>query len=95
MNVRWSDAALEELGRLVARFQEVAPAYGDRLLERVFQAADRLALFPESGRVVPEFGLPELREVIIRLYRLLYGLGPEGIEIHAVFHGAMQLNEPD
>jgi len=32
----------------------------------------RLAEFPELGRVVPEFDLPEIREIVVRSYRVIY-----------------------
>ncbi len=93
MNVAWSNEALDELAQLAARLREISPAYETRLLERIFEASDRLAQFPESGRMVPEFGEPQVREVIVRPYRLLYSIGADGVEIHAVFHGSMKLDD--
>ena len=50
----------------------------------------RLATFPELGREVPEFGRPDLRELICRSYRIIYRLRPakERIEIVRFWHGA-------
>lgn len=93
MSVARSVEALEELAHLAARLRDVAPSFETRFLERIFDAAARLGLFPESGRIVPEFGEPHLREVVVRPYRVLYSLGPDGVEVLAVFHGAMSLDE--
>jgi toxin ParE1/3/4 len=32
----------------------------------------RLAEFPELGRVVPEFDIPAIREIVVRSYRVIY-----------------------
>jgi plasmid stabilization system protein ParE len=31
-----------------------------------------LAEFPELGRVVPEFDIPTIREIVVRSYRVIY-----------------------
>ena len=49
------------------------PEAAIRWLEGLFKATDRLETFPESGRIVPEIGLPEFREVVYRrAYRVVY-----------------------
>lgn len=51
-------------------------------------AVDRLGVFPESGRVVPERNTPEIREVIVRPYRIVYRLRPGLVEIATVFRAS-------
>lgn len=48
---------------------------------------------PRSGRIVPEFENPELREVIYGNYRIVYRVigSNEDIEILAVVHGARDM----
>jgi len=50
----------------------------------------RLADFPEMGRVVPEFGRDEIREIVVRSYRVIYRVdaGQERIEVIRFWHGA-------
>ncbi|MFH1114782.1 MAG: type II toxin-antitoxin system RelE/ParE family toxin [Pseudomonadota bacterium] len=38
------------------------PEAGERLVEENVSAVERLADFPRSGRIVPEFGVANLRE---------------------------------
>ncbi|HET7450028.1 MAG TPA: type II toxin-antitoxin system RelE/ParE family toxin [Gaiellaceae bacterium] len=54
---------------------------------RLEQAAE----YPESGRVVPEVGAPDVRELIEWPYRLVYRVRPEVIEVVAVIHGRQDL----
>lgn len=39
---------------------------------RAFAATDRLAEFPRSGRIVPELGREDVREILIQSYRIIY-----------------------
>jgi plasmid stabilization system protein ParE len=54
---------------------------------------ERLGAFPESGRVVPELDKPEIREVIVRPYRIVYRRRPGLVEIATVFRSSRQLPE--
>jgi toxin ParE1/3/4 len=49
-----------------------APEVGERLLGEILSAVERLSDFPESGRIVPEFGLENLREIIHPPFRIIY-----------------------
>jgi len=53
-------------------------------------AADRLS---GVGRVVPERNDPQLREVIVRPYRVVYRLRPGVVEIATVFRASRMLPE--
>jgi len=48
-------------------------------------------LFPLSGRIVPEFEIKEIREVIEGSYRIIYYIKPDQIDIIAVLHGSEQI----
>jgi toxin ParE1/3/4 len=48
------------------------PEVGQRLLAEIFSAVQRLADFPKSGRIVPEFGIERLREIILPPFRIVY-----------------------
>ena len=50
-------------------------------------------MFPNSGRIVPEFGDSAMREILWRNYRLVYRLVGENVEVVTVFHGARLLGE--
>jgi toxin ParE1/3/4 len=49
-----------------------------------------LADFPGLGRVVPEFGDPSLREIVVRSYRIIYRVEPRDCRVDVVrfWHGA-------
>ena len=65
------------------------------MTDRLFDAAGRLELFPLSGRVVPEVGREDVRELIVGGYRVVYQVRGEEAEILAVTHAARPLDEVD
>jgi len=59
-----------------------------RVLEQALAAADSLATLSERGRVVPERNDPDLREIFVFRYRLLYEVEPAQVRVVAFLHGA-------
>ena len=85
MNVEWADAARESVTRVATDLRQWSVPAAEKLVEAVAQAALRIERFPESGRIVPEFATPLIREVIVARYRLVYERFPDRVEIVA-FH---------
>jgi plasmid stabilization system protein ParE len=58
----------------------------------VLAAVERVAIFPNSGRVVPETRDPSLRESVLGNYRIIYRMRGECVEVLTVYHGARLLD---
>ncbi len=87
--LRWTRHAREDLASIRAFISEQSPNYAALVVGRIIAATDRLAQLPESGRAVPEFEHPGVREVIYRPYRIVYRLvGTDEIHILTVHHAA-------
>ncbi|MGE5294279.1 MAG: type II toxin-antitoxin system RelE/ParE family toxin [Solirubrobacterales bacterium] len=88
--IRWAPSARLDIRELAAYIAESRPQASAHFITQVFLAVERLADFPESGRVVPEFGDPGLREIIRRPCRIVYRIRTqEGlVEIVRVWHAA-------
>jgi plasmid stabilization system protein ParE len=69
------------------------PAAAQRFGKEIKQKVTRLARFPNSGRIVPEFPTSGLREVIVGQYRIIYRVlsRKSRVEILTVHHGARQV----
>jgi plasmid stabilization system protein ParE len=57
------------------------PAVGDNLLREIVSQVERLGAFPESGRIVPEFGIANLREIICSPFRIIYRLDESKVRL--------------
>jgi toxin ParE1/3/4 len=88
MRIVWSLEDIEEARQYIARDR---PAAAESFVDRIFEAAERLIEHPLSGRIVPEFEHPALREVILGSYRIIYFAHPEMIQVSTVFHTARLL----
>jgi Plasmid stabilization system protein len=61
--------------------QQQIPEVGNRLIKEIISQFERLAEFPESGRIVPEFNIENLREIIFAPFRIVYRLDGNKIKI--------------
>jgi plasmid stabilization system protein ParE len=86
----WSPRSIRDLESIHQHIALDAPAYADLVVHRLVVAPDRLRQFPESGRVVPERGQPEIRELIVRPFRVVYRLRGDAVEIVTVFRASRQ-----
>jgi len=75
-------------------FDQQVPAVGERLLREIISQVERLADFPESGRVVPEFGIMNLREIIYSPFRIVYRLDKSRVRIVRVWRSEGLLKMP-
>jgi plasmid stabilization system protein ParE len=57
----------------------------------VFDQCQVLSNQPESGRIVPEFNRPEIREVIHGSYRLVYEIKSNQIDMLTIWHTRQML----
>lgn len=57
----------------------------------VFEHCQKLSEQPESGRIVPEFKRPEIRELIHGNYRLVYELKTNQIDMLTIWHTRQML----
>jgi len=86
----WSQTAKYDLRNIAAYVAEDSPSAANQFVRSIFQAVERLADFPESGRIVPEFTDPVIREVIRKPCRIVYRVDnrKRTIEIVRVWHAA-------
>ncbi|MCC5793196.1 MAG: type II toxin-antitoxin system RelE/ParE family toxin [Chromatiales bacterium] len=91
MKVEWSPLALDRVADIARYIAKDNPGAAERWVNELFDSVERLADFPESGRVVPEVGVPRIREVIFGAYRVIYGV-KEKVEILTVRRGSQLLD---
>lgn len=74
MKIVWSPLALERVESIAQYIAEDKPSSALHWVDGLFSCVDRLAEFPESGRVVPEVRLQRIREVVFGSYRVIYSV---------------------
>ncbi len=88
IRVRWTPQAAEDLKAIREFIERDSPQYGRLVAERLFDATQRLETFPQSGRIVPEVGRDDVREIILGEYRIVYLLSGETVVLATVFRSS-------
>lgn len=86
--VRWTDQAADDVRAIREFIERDSPRYGRLVAERLFDATQRLEVFPLSGRIVPELGRDDVREIILGEYRIVYRLKGETALLVTVFRSS-------
>ena len=86
----WSPAARDDLHDIVVFIARDNPERAMSFGYQLSSETDCLQTFPRLGRIVPEYGADNLREIIVRPYRIVYRVNHEQAvcEIARVWHSA-------
>ncbi|HVM60509.1 MAG TPA: type II toxin-antitoxin system RelE/ParE family toxin [Verrucomicrobiae bacterium] len=88
MNVHWTETAQGHLDAIYHYIAQNSPEYAKRTVDRLTRRSQQIGDFPQSGRVVPEYQLEQIREVIEGSYRIIYYINPDQVDVLAVIHTA-------
>jgi plasmid stabilization system protein ParE len=90
VKVLWTEAALSQLQAIYNYIAETSPDYALRMIDRLTRRSIQIAEFPYSGRIVPEYELNEVREILEWPYRIIYLVESDEprVEVLAVVHGS-------
>ncbi len=94
MRVFWSTLALERVSEETEYIAHDSAEEAEKWIDDIFACVERLEMFPESGRIVPELNRRDVREVLHKRYRVIYKIKENRIEILMVRH-TRQLLDPD
>jgi len=88
--VIWSPSARADLKDIVTFIAEDNPVVADDFGRALIEASKALGRFEKKGRIVPEFGIEEIREIIVSPYRIIYRLqeNDSAVEVIRLWHGA-------
>ncbi len=68
-----AESAEDDLRDILAWYSsQQVPEVGARMVVAIIEHVEQLMAFPDSGRVVPEFETPWLRELQLPPYRIVY-----------------------
>ena len=86
----WSPASRDGLHDIAVFISRDNPQRAMSFGYNLISQTDKLETFPEIGRVVPEYRNRNIREIIIRPYRIVYRLNHERklCEIVRIWHSA-------
>jgi plasmid stabilization system protein ParE len=93
--ITFAESAIRDLEDVQAYYAgEGLPDAGKRLVAEIMSASERLSSHPRSGRVVPEFNVEHLREIVYPPFRLVYRHDKNKMRIVRIWRSERLLRMP-
>ena len=90
MRVRWTERASKDAIGIFDYIADQSLTYAESVYERILARPLQLERFPESGSIVPEYSRPDIRELFVYSFRIIYRVENHEIRILTVIHGSRQ-----
>ena len=91
MKIIGTELALLDAENIKAYIEQDSEIYATRVIEKIIEAIENLNLYPQMGRVVPEFKKHEIREIFVYNYRVIYEAQSHAITVLTIIHSAREL----
>jgi len=85
--VEWSGPAKRNLRQIYDYIAQDSKYYAKSVVQNIVDKSESLELFSKVGRVAPEINDPNVREIFIYSYRLIYEVRSNSVGILAIVHG--------
>ena len=95
VRIVWSPLAIQRVESIALESAGDRPAAADRWVRSIFSRAKQLSAYPASGRMVPEFARPELRQLPHPPYRLIYRVETARVVLLTVRHGREEIDSTE
>jgi len=93
--VTFAESAVKDLEEIRDWYiDQGSPDAGEKLVGEIIAQVERLADFPESGRIVPEFDIANLREIVFPPFRIVYRLDKNRVRIVRIWRSERILKIP-
>ena len=93
--ITFSESALYDLQEIVSYYEEQAiPHIGKELMTDIIHDIELLSYQPDMGRVVPEFEIEYLRELIRPPFRIVYRREKKRVRIVRIWRSERLLKLP-
>jgi len=89
--VIWAYEATADLDVLTGYIARDSFFYATAFVQEILTASRSLDQFAERGRIVPELCDPNVRELFVGDYRLIYAIEEHSIDILGLIHGRRDL----
>ena len=91
MRVHWTNAARRHLQAIHDYIAQDSKRYARRMVDRLTRRSLQLADQPLLGARAEKYEDQDIREVIVKPYRMFYRVKPGQVDILAVIHSAREL----
>lgn len=86
MVIIWSFPARQDLRLIHQYIANDSKRYATLVIQDITQKTETLLTLPKLGRVVPEIGEDNVREIGMYSYRIMYEINGDTLYIHGIIH---------
>lgn len=87
MIIVWSPLAVERASEIARYIAQDNPTAAEKWIKAVFSRVEQPEASPEIGRIVPEIGNHQFRELIYGNYRIIYRMEAGRVSVLTIRHG--------
>jgi plasmid stabilization system protein ParE len=87
MKIIWSPLTVGRASEIAEYIALDKPSAADKWITTLFPKVEQLVSSPKIGRVVPEIGDEQFRELIYGNYRIIYRVEKRQVSILTIRHG--------
>ena len=87
MTIIWTREALEKLSEIEGFIGRDSPERAEIFINYLIECGESILQNPGIGRIVSEILNPDIREIIVKKYRIVYRVQKGKIEILTIFEG--------
>jgi plasmid stabilization system protein ParE len=87
----WTQDGIDSLEDIILYIAKDSVYYASNFAKNILTRIENLMKFPYSGRIVPEYSNPAIREIIYQNYRIVYKIEKKTIFLALVTHGSQTL----
>ena len=84
MKIVWQPLALERVNEIIDLIARERPLAAEKWAVGLFELVERLEQSPRRGRVVPEVGREQIRELLYRNHRVIYRMDSDAVSVLTV-----------
>ena len=93
--VIWSEPAKADLKHIHDYIAEDSKHYAKKVVQEIRAKTDTLETLPRTGKMVPEIGDSNIRELHLYSYRIMYEVKGEDSNVLAVIHQRRDFSAED
>jgi plasmid stabilization system protein ParE len=89
----WAEDGIKSFEDTIHYIAKDSPYYASSFANKILFSIEKLTWYPNIGRIVPEYNIPSIRELIYQNYRIVYKIDNKAVYILLVIHGTHGLPE--
>lgn len=95
VKISWTDQAIQDLNDIGEYISNDSGRYAKEVVQTLYESIQLLESYPKAGKIVPEYNLSHLRELVRYNYRIVYRIVDKfRIDIITIHHSARLLKIP-